>query len=328
MKEELYCICRKPDQGQWMIACDICDNWYHGKCVHIDEQDADLLDTYACPNCTSKGGKTLWKRKCLLPECRLPALVGKSKYCCVQHGVKYMTDVIAAHRTDSDDGLHNAALSPNDIAALISIPFSEFKALGDSLPPDTVKSLTTLDHARLASLASLRQDVNAKMHYATAKSHYASYAKLRAQATKLCGFDPKLVLDDHDWIAFVDSQDGKSVLDRISSYLDSHPYEPDRRRQKRKPLQPESDAATQDILAVLPTGTEGMCELEKRRCSKHNAWQHIRTEEIELDLRECADALDKIDKEEAAIAQRAIIRSLKDSVHGGKCILVTSSNAT
>lgn len=46
---ELFCICRKPDNHTWMIACDGgCEDWFHGKCVNIDPKDADLIDKYIC----------------------------------------------------------------------------------------------------------------------------------------------------------------------------------------------------------------------------------------------------------------------------------------
>ena len=33
-KEELYCICRKPYRmDQFMIECDICKDWFHGRFV-------------------------------------------------------------------------------------------------------------------------------------------------------------------------------------------------------------------------------------------------------------------------------------------------------
>lgn len=46
---ETFCICRKPDNHTWMIACDGgCEDWFHGKCVNIDSRDADLIDRYIC----------------------------------------------------------------------------------------------------------------------------------------------------------------------------------------------------------------------------------------------------------------------------------------
>eukprot|EP01087_Luapelamoeba_hula_P001259 TRINITY_DN109_c1_g1_i1.p1 TRINITY_DN109_c1_g1~~TRINITY_DN109_c1_g1_i1.p1 ORF type:complete len:695 (-),score=76.40 TRINITY_DN109_c1_g1_i1:59-2143(-) len=50
--EQVYCICRRPYSAEvFMIACDECDEWYHGKCVDITERKAKKLDTYVCPSC-------------------------------------------------------------------------------------------------------------------------------------------------------------------------------------------------------------------------------------------------------------------------------------
>lgn len=46
---ELFCTCRKPDDHTWMIACDgPCQDWFHGRCVGIDEKDGNLIDKYIC----------------------------------------------------------------------------------------------------------------------------------------------------------------------------------------------------------------------------------------------------------------------------------------
>lgn len=48
-ENELFCICRRPDNHTWMIGCDgECEDWFHGKCVNIDPRDADLIDKYIC----------------------------------------------------------------------------------------------------------------------------------------------------------------------------------------------------------------------------------------------------------------------------------------
>ncbi|MCJ1471073.1 hypothetical protein MMC07_009721 [Pseudocyphellaria aurata] len=92
---ELFCICRKPDDHTWMIACDgPCQDWFHGRCVGMDEKDGNLIDRYICPNCKSNGiGQTTWKPMCRLETCRDPARVTgskPSKYCSDAHGQEYM----------------------------------------------------------------------------------------------------------------------------------------------------------------------------------------------------------------------------------------------
>ena len=46
---EVFCICRKPDDHTWMIGCDGgCEDWFHGRCVNIDQRDENLIDKYIC----------------------------------------------------------------------------------------------------------------------------------------------------------------------------------------------------------------------------------------------------------------------------------------
>ncbi|XP_008437262.1 lysine-specific demethylase JMJ17 isoform X3 [Cucumis melo] len=43
----LYCICRKPNDRRPMLACDICEEWYHFDCVKIKSTPK----VYICPAC-------------------------------------------------------------------------------------------------------------------------------------------------------------------------------------------------------------------------------------------------------------------------------------
>ena len=46
---ELFCICRKPDDHTWMIGCDGgCEDWFHGRCVNMSQKDEGLIDKYIC----------------------------------------------------------------------------------------------------------------------------------------------------------------------------------------------------------------------------------------------------------------------------------------
>eukprot|EP01089_Gocevia_fonbrunei_P019603 TRINITY_DN6994_c0_g1_i1.p1 TRINITY_DN6994_c0_g1~~TRINITY_DN6994_c0_g1_i1.p1 ORF type:complete len:264 (+),score=73.40 TRINITY_DN6994_c0_g1_i1:52-843(+) len=55
-EKDLYCICRKEwVRGQFMIACDKCDDWFHGKCVCINKNEANKIANYTCPRCKDEG---------------------------------------------------------------------------------------------------------------------------------------------------------------------------------------------------------------------------------------------------------------------------------
>lgn len=45
-----YCICRQPYEG-FMIGCDGCEDWYHGHCVGVSEEQANKVDKYLCLRC-------------------------------------------------------------------------------------------------------------------------------------------------------------------------------------------------------------------------------------------------------------------------------------
>nr|AFK38161.1 unknown [Lotus japonicus] len=39
---------------EFWICCDICENWFHGKCVKITPARAEHIKHYKCPSCSSK----------------------------------------------------------------------------------------------------------------------------------------------------------------------------------------------------------------------------------------------------------------------------------
>ncbi|KAK5173786.1 COMPASS (complex proteins associated with Set1p) component [Saxophila tyrrhenica] len=179
--DELYCICRKPDNGTFMIGCDgTCDDWFHGKCVEIAERDKNLIDKYICPSCTEKGvGRTTWKRYCRRQGCRQPARSrnvknGKegSKYCSDECGVQCFRDMVAKtrgkeettkHRSsrrkpsmvneraglDDDLGARGGVLAAGELKSLVntSKTAEDFKRFGEGVlsPPATPSSSPTAD---------------------------------------------------------------------------------------------------------------------------------------------------------------------------------------
>ncbi|KAI9029833.1 hypothetical protein CLU79DRAFT_409281 [Phycomyces nitens] len=78
----LYCICQKPyDASRFMIACDECDQWFHGDCVNFTESESELIDSYICTPCTKETGKTIsWKtsNRCSVNVARIKAELAES----------------------------------------------------------------------------------------------------------------------------------------------------------------------------------------------------------------------------------------------------------
>ncbi|CCJ28784.1 unnamed protein product [Pneumocystis jirovecii] len=288
---ELYCICQKPDTGCWMIACDGCDNWYHGECVKIAKADEELLDKYFCYSCTKKGkGYTIWKRKCRLSWCRKPASVSvspPSKYCSKEHGVEYFKERLCY-----------SILEKSEVAALArSVDSVEaFKCLGDSFPFEDESVMDSEILSLLKLINMQREEIYERLKQIEMRTIYINYAKdrakkineeIRADGSKkeICALDYRLSWDDDDWNAWVVSDDGKKIFNdgRLEGY---------------------------DL----------MCIIEKRKCFKHNNWVAIKIEEMELEEIICRETLKKLRRQEKKIYKRQ--RRLKALDRENKCISI------
>ncbi|KAI7017280.1 hypothetical protein KC355_g3734 [Hortaea werneckii] len=157
---EFYCICRKPDNGTFMIGCDgTCDDWYHGKCVGVEERDKNLIDAYYCPACTSKGGGlTTWKRICRRKGCRMPARIagrgakggeksGGSKYCSEECGVLYFREMVARTRGKEEQSRSRTSRRKGSVLSAQQQAFQEEEedvgAKGGILAAGEIKALIT-----------------------------------------------------------------------------------------------------------------------------------------------------------------------------------------
>jgi hypothetical protein len=47
-----YCLCRQPYEG-FMIGCDGCEEWYHGACIGVSQEQAQKFDKYVCVRCST-----------------------------------------------------------------------------------------------------------------------------------------------------------------------------------------------------------------------------------------------------------------------------------
>lgn len=93
-----------------MIGCDGgCEDWFHGKCVSMKEEDSELVDKYICPICQEKGrGLTTWKPMCRREGCRKPARLKKgetSKYCSRECGLAFFREAMEKSGRSRGPGL-------------------------------------------------------------------------------------------------------------------------------------------------------------------------------------------------------------------------------
>ncbi|KAF9142890.1 PHD finger protein 3 [Mortierella sp. GBA39] len=104
--KKVYCHCQKPDDGNVMIQCDSCRQWFHGACVDITEEVAEMMELknekFFCEPCDDR--VQAWKstgsadignaftvysdsRDCDLPTC-LNEARSTSDYCSEECAIK------------------------------------------------------------------------------------------------------------------------------------------------------------------------------------------------------------------------------------------------
>lgn len=49
-----YCICRSSEDKSFMILCEKCEEWFHGKCVGITKKTSKGIENYYCDACIKK----------------------------------------------------------------------------------------------------------------------------------------------------------------------------------------------------------------------------------------------------------------------------------
>ncbi|GMM36259.1 Spp1 protein [Saccharomycopsis crataegensis] len=139
--DQLYCICRSIDNGELMVGCDNCDDWYHFDCLKLDRKMEKLYYKFYCPYCESidpEKFQSVFRKKCLLPSCGLP-IVMNSKFCTKDHGLKYYKQIKEKLTELPPKDLRHLKLG--EISKILKSPgnldFEKFSKLGDSLPEST-----------------------------------------------------------------------------------------------------------------------------------------------------------------------------------------------
>ena len=291
-EEDVYCICKGPDTGRWMIGCDFCDDWFHGDCIGMDEQKARLVSKFACPRCREgKNGKepvfTRWKRICRLPGCTELAMVEKkSKYCSDEHGMEFFKQQSKELKGFTIPQLSSLLNSTNRI--------TWFRNIGRKLPELTDnKLLPTNNSSEIQEMIKHQDSIKQQLEFWNKRCKFLKLCKDRAnligedlaeqlgvKKRETCGMDELLIDSKNKWLEFAE--------------LEKLEYE----------------------------SKQGICFLEKRKCLKHGGWQIIMTNDVELQLKLCNDKLEKLDYQISEIQALEKIQMLSEPLVNMKQAMV------
>jgi COMPASS component SPP1 len=348
VSDDLYCICRRPDTGTFMIGCDgPCEDWCHGKCVGIPESDKNLIDKFMCPACTEKGiGRTTWKRMCRRSGCRQPARLGKnkqgsdgSKYCSDECGVRFfrqMTerarqdDYAAKNRTtrrksghvpsDSNDlGARGGVLAPTEVRALLdsSRSLEDFKKLGEGVlsPPATPDGKRGSNAGQEPQGDFTEIEMRTLSEITTKKND----ARIRHQLLK----------DRQLFINMTKQAASRACTEKELKPKDYCGFDPRLEwSEEQFAIWRNSPVGKQafelETLAVEHSGggdehmvdaddvDEGVLApvkvCDKKKCPRHLEWLKLATDDVRFEMSDNGDRMRALDREEREIRERAAMR--------------------
>lgn len=139
--ERLWCICKQPHNNRFMICCDKCEEWFHGKCVNVSKAMGKVIEQgkreWNCPKCKNgtsvPGDKKLNqskltkffsnrnKQQAMCIVCKKKPSNEGSSFCsdeCMQNHSNQHCDVSKADTPAKDKNIN---VSENDITSLYTI---------------------------------------------------------------------------------------------------------------------------------------------------------------------------------------------------------------
>ncbi|GMG33885.1 unnamed protein product [Aspergillus oryzae var. brunneus] len=280
-ENELFCICRKPDNHTWMIACDgECDDWFHGKCVNIDPKDADLID--------NRGG--------ILTAGDLKAVI---------------MDVSSAAEFRKL-GERIVSLPPDDPET--DTKEKDKKKLGLDFAPDDL-TYSPDEASKIEELRKRRDELLHRRGMLNARNTFVNLVRQRSKSVleklkqaepkggwkDICGFDSRLAWSDEEFDEWRLSEVGAKTLEDgtpealASSYPDTTDIDGDTVMNGVK--------AEEDDISSL---SRGICT--KKRCERHKQWVKVQQQEILFEEDTVNQDLAKCEKEAQNVVERAVLR--------------------
>ncbi|CAO3599145.1 unnamed protein product [Absidia cylindrospora] len=297
----LYCICQTPyDATRFMIACDRCDQWFHGECIGISEKEGEFIDLYFCDVCGKEMGKTTsWKPRCGNPACSKAARVSSqqgylSKYCSHNCGMQVararleLTEM--KRRQHSDAAADNVPSIPQ-----LTINKQRQSRLSSQAEKYDRHRLEQLRKQKLRALDVIRMIEQKKLFLGMTEQQLQ-------QNGDICGFDPRLVWDDQLWV---------KVKGMVATSGDST-------------IMLQYDDGDNDDDDTVSGQQYERCQVIRKECRQHQQWPKLLELEMKQERYEQIQVLKMLEKEKREIKNRMRQRrnevDLADSLGNGTTI--------
>ncbi|OBA23380.1 hypothetical protein METBIDRAFT_38028 [Metschnikowia bicuspidata var. bicuspidata NRRL YB-4993] len=308
--EELFCVCRKPDSdGELMISCDGCEEWFHTKCMRIDPEYTQLLDKFFCKFCQWKGsGVTRWNRKCRMLGCLKPIrATEKSKYCSDECGEAFMLLKLSGSQV----------LTLSDLNFVVNYcgSYAELNSMGSTFPE--LPEVLLLDMEKLPELVQkvltdneeMQEKIQAQLEQNKAKTKYLS--RVKEMVAIINEEILALAAPSHIEETAQKSKKKKSRSIKIdlccfqcdlnTNLFQDLPKDKSIDTDVRVTFEEEITYAVEQYNAG-PDFHEGkMCLKDRRKCLRHNGWFNLLSDRLWKRLEELQTTLDKLQKEKSVV---------------------------
>lgn len=309
----LYCICKKADNGELMVGCDECEDWYHFDCLRLDKRYEKLYYKFYCPYCQEDRDKvSLYHRKCVLSGCYLATAPGL-KFCSKEHGIEHFQRIRQA-MPNNDAGIFSYVLKNG-------LDLQSLKALGDTFPePDPaefelfVSQYPEYDEER-GFIEELIRNVDKQLAYYALRLEYLnilstfileinSYlSSLDSGAKKpkkieVCGFDRVFSLT----LRQLEKRLGNTPLFSGLDIMNASVTPQDHLSQQLDAL--KEKITDLDSLEELQDSKKYICLKEKKKCSKHQRWVDRVKHEAETRMNELEDEKRRLEKQKDKLVRR------------------------
>lgn len=340
--DSLYCICRKPDNHKFMIGCDGgCDDWFHGKCVHVRKEDEPLIDKFICPNCSDKGkGVTTWKPMCRRGGCRNPARLKKgseSKYCSKACGVDFMKTNLtrSAGQRDQAEDRPRKRHKNNDGVTVVAEEHITMGPLGGAVGPPELKALTDASSNATAFRqlgsdplltpppSASQDEVPAAMQPDFTESEKMRLGEIESRKTYLR--QQRLLYKDRETFYTMMKARLPFIKEKLEMKSDNQPccfdpvwslsdieFKEWREGEEGKAIYDRGDMDIPENLGEEDCRVCPRVNIPRKRCGQHGNWQQLILRDVRFESGEIGREMRIIDAEDKDIRIRALRRP-KDS---------------